>query len=150
MKYVIALCAALVLNAAANLMMKVGSARVAESGGFFRDGAAGAVQRLLTSPILLAGIICFALNAFLYMFALQSRTLKISLAYPVMVGGGYAIIAVAAYALPMLRERLTAGQWLGVGLVLAGVITIALCTPVERPERIESVSCTGAPELRSV
>jgi small multidrug resistance pump len=131
MKYVIALCAALVLNAAANLMMKVGSAGAAASGGFLKDGPLGAVRTLLGSPVLLTGLVCFGLNAFLYMFALQSKTLKISLAYPVMVGGGFAIIAVTAYFWPSLRERLAPGQWLGVALVLAGVILIAVFTPAE-------------------
>ena len=128
MKYVIALCGALVLNAAANLMMKVGSSEVARGGGFFRDGALGALRSFLGSPILIAGLLCFGINAFLYMFALQSKTLKISLAYPIMVGGGYAIIAVTAYFWPGLRERLDAVQWAGVMLILAGVFIVATRT----------------------
>ncbi|MCP4591780.1 MAG: hypothetical protein GY842_13655 [bacterium] len=131
MKYLIALCGALVLNAAANLMMKMGSNSVEQAGGFLKHGPAGALRMLFSTPVLLAGLICFGMNAFLYMYALQSRTLKISIAYPLMVGGGYAIIAVTAAFWPSLRERLTAGQWVGVALVLAGVILIALRTPVE-------------------
>lgn len=131
MQHVIALCGALVLNAAANLMMKIGSTEVARSGGFVQGGAVDAVRRLLTTPVLLAGLICFALNVLLYTFALSSKTLKISIAYPIMVGGGYAIIAVTAAFWPGLRERLTAGQWCGVALVLAGVILIALRTPAQ-------------------
>ena len=131
MQYVIALCGALVLNAAANLMIKIGSAKVAAAGGFLVNGAAGAVRILLTTPVLLAGLICFGLNACLYMFALQSSALKISIAYPIMIGGGYAIIAVTASFWPSLRDRLTAGQWVGVALVLAGVVVIALRTPAD-------------------
>jgi multidrug transporter EmrE-like cation transporter len=129
MKYVIALVGALVLNAAANLCMKMG-AKVLD-GGLMAAGPLGAVRTVLTSPVLLGGLICFALNAFLYMFALQSRTLKISLAYPIMVGGGYAIIAVVAALAPNLRERMSAGQWVGVALILIGVITVAMLTPPE-------------------
>ncbi len=131
MQHVIALCGALVLNAVANLMMKIGSAKVEAAGGFLAHGAVGALHTLLTTPVLLAGLICFGLNVFLYMFALQSKTLKISIAYPIMVGGGYAIIAITAAFWPTLRERLTVGQWVGVTLVLAGVILIAIRTPVE-------------------
>jgi multidrug transporter EmrE-like cation transporter len=94
-------------------------------------GAVGAVRTVLTTPVLLGGLICFGLNAFLYMFALQSKTLKISLAYPLMVGGGYAIIALVAALAPNLRERLTAGQWVGVGLIMVGVIVVATLTPAE-------------------
>ncbi len=128
MKYVIALVAALVLNASANLFMKMGMKTVAEGGGLLAGGPVAALRIILTSPVLLGGLICFGLNAFFYMFALQSRTLKISLAYPIMVGGGYAIIATVAALAPNLRERMTPGQWIGVILILAGVITIAVLT----------------------
>lgn len=129
MKYVFALIVALVLNAVANLMMKVGAKSIGDSGGLMKDGPVGAVVHILRNPVLMIGLICFGLNAACYMFALQSKTLKISLAYPVMVGGGYAIIAIAAYFLPSLRERMTAGQWLGVGMILTGVVLVAALTP---------------------
>ena len=132
MKYVFALAVALILNACANLLMKVGMTEVDDSGGLLKDGALGAVRTVLLSPVLITGLVCFALNAAFYMFALQSQTLKISLAYPVMVGGGHAIIATVAYFL--LNERMTLGQWGGVILILAGVLLIAARTsghPVE-------------------
>ena len=126
MKHVIALAAALVLNASANLLMKAGMNRVEQAGGLLKEGLPAAVRTVLCSPILMVGLICFAMNAAFYMFALQSPTLKISLAYPVMVGGGYAIIATVAYL--VLGERMTPGQWVGVALVLAGVLIIAVKT----------------------
>ena len=129
MKYVIALAGALVLNAVANLCMKIGAKGTEASGGLMANGLPGAIKTVLTTPVLLAGLICFGLNVFLYMFALQSRTLRISLAYPIMVGGGFAIIAVTAYFFPGLKERLTVGQWIGVFMILAGVITVAGLTP---------------------
>lgn len=128
MKYVIALGGALVLNAVANLCMKMGSKAAAESGGLLAGGLSGGVKTILTNPVLLIGLTCFALNAALYMYALQSHTLKISIAYPIMVGGGFAIIAIVAAIAPNLRERLSAGQWIGVALILAGVITVATVT----------------------
>ena len=129
MKYAVALAGALILNAVANLSMKIGAN--AQSGGLMAGGIVGAVKTVLTSPVLLGGLICFGLNAGLYMYALQSSRLKISIAYPIMVGGGYAIIAVVAAVLPNLRERLTPGQWVGVVLIMAGVITVAVLTPPE-------------------
>ena len=128
MKHVVALVTALLLNAIANLMMKAGMTPVQEGGGLLKEGLPAAVRTVLTSPILMVGLVCFALNACFYMFALQSPALKISLAYPVMVGGGYAVIAVVAYL--VLGERMTAGQWIGVALVLAGVLIIAARTSV--------------------
>jgi len=127
MKHVIALAAALLLNATANLLMKAGMNRVDAAGGLLRNGLPAAVRTVLLSPVLMIGLTCFALNATFYMFALQSPALKISLAYPVMVGGGYAIIATAAYF--ALGERMTPGQWVGVALILAGVFVVAFRTP---------------------
>ncbi len=126
MSYGIALIAALILNAAANLLMKIGMQTVAASGGVLKDGVAGAVKTIVTSVPLVIGLTCFALNAALYMYALQSKALKISIAYPIMVGGGFAVIAVTAYFHPALRERLAWDQWLGVALVMIGIVLIAV------------------------
>ncbi len=128
MKYVIALAAALVLNATANLLMKAGMKSVSASGDVLSAGLPAAVKTVATSGVLMIGLTCFALNAAFYMYALQSTTFKISLAYPIMVGGGYALIALVARFHPALNERLTGGQMIGVGLVLAGICLIALQT----------------------
>lgn len=125
MKYVVALLLALLLNAGANLLMKVGMKPVEASGGLLRDGALAAVKMVLTSVPLLVGLTCFALNAGLYMYALQSKALKISVAYPIMVGGGFALIATVARIHPALAERMTWGQWMGVGLILTGIVLVA-------------------------
>ena len=119
----LALIIALVLNAAANLLMKAGMTKVQSVGGLFSDGAVGAVRHVLFSPVLLTGLCCFGLNACFYMFALQSKALKISLAYPVMIGGGYAIIVTIGYL--VLGERLTSLQKIGVALILVGVVIVA-------------------------
>ncbi len=121
-----ALLVALLLNAAANLLMKTGMSRIQGSGGLFSEGPRGAVMAVLTSPVLVIGLACFGLNAGFYMFALQSKALKISVAYPLMVGGGYAIIAAVAYL--VLGEQLNLAQKLGVALILAGVILVAYQT----------------------
>ena len=126
MKYVVALVAALVLNASANLLMKAGMKSVHASGGILKDGAFAAVATVATNVPLMIGLTCFALNAALYMFALQSPALKISVAYPIMVGGGYGLIALVARFHPALAERLSAGQMIGVALVLAGITLIAV------------------------
>ncbi len=128
MNYLLALLAALVLNATANLLMKIGANSVSASGGVFKDGLVGAVKTVASTGTLVIGLICFMLNAAFYVYALQSKALKISIAYPVMVGGGYALIAVIARLHPALAERLTLGQIAGVGLVLAGIVLIALQT----------------------
>ena len=128
MKYVLALAVALVLNATANLLMKAGMKTVEASGGIFKDGMLPAVRTVFSSATLLIGLSCFALNAGFYMYALQSKALKISLAYPIMVGGGFALIAVVAHLHPALAETLTFGQKIGVALVLVGIVLITMYT----------------------
>ncbi len=119
--HVLALLLALVLNAAANLLMRVGMIRLDAAGGLFKNGPGGAVTTVLTTPVLLIGLTSFALNVVFYMYALQK--FKISIAYPLMVGGGYAIMAAVAYL--ALGERLNAAQKFGVAMILAGVIVVA-------------------------
>lgn len=123
-KYAVALVIALLLNASANLMIKFGMRGMdldLAGAGPLDAGILGLIRLLVRNWILLAGLGCFALNVVFYAFALQK--LPISIAYPVMVATGFAlIVAVAGY---MLQERLTLGQWLGVGAILLGVVLVA-------------------------
>ena len=48
MKHAIALIAALLLNATANLLMKAGAGKVQDGGGLLADGLPGAVRAVLT------------------------------------------------------------------------------------------------------
>lgn len=125
MKYILALLVALVLNAAANLLMKIGMKSVDSAGGLLRDGPVAAVKTIVTSTPLVVGLSCFALNAIFYMYALQSKSLKISIAYPIMVGGGFAVIALTARFHPALAERLNWTQFAGVCLILMGIVLVA-------------------------
>jgi len=133
MKYVLALSIALVLNATANLLMKMGMRQVQQGGGLMKDGVFAAAKTVLTSAELMIGLTCFCLNAVCYMYALQSESLKISIAYPIMVGGGFALIALVAHWHPALLESLNGWQWCGVALVLTGVTVIAFNTQTSPP-----------------
>lgn len=123
-KYVIALVVALLLNASANLMIKFGMRAIdleLQGAGIMSDGVFGVVKLLLRHWILLVGLGCFAANVVFYSFALQK--LPISVAYPIMVTTGFAIIVVVAGA--MLHERLSVTQWIGVAAILVGVALVA-------------------------
>jgi small multidrug resistance pump len=121
MRYIVALLLALVLNASANLMMKFGVREV--GGGDLQAGRGngGIVNMLAHNWVLLLGLLCFAVNVLFYTYALKK--IPISLAYPIMVGAGFAIIALVAWR--YLGESLSGGQWLGVGLILAGIVLVA-------------------------
>ena len=81
-------------------------------------GASIATRLLLRfPPTFLLGLCLFALNVFAYQAAL--RSLKLSMAYPVMVGGGFLLILVASAFL--FQERLGAAQYAGIALILGGI-----------------------------
>ena len=124
LKYAIALVVALALNATANLLIKFGMRAIdlELAGAGMLDGGLGGLVRLLVRHwAVLLGLVCFASNVVFYAYALQK--VPISVAYPVMVITGFAIIVVVAGNL--LHERLTVAQWVGVGAILVGVTLVA-------------------------
>jgi multidrug transporter EmrE-like cation transporter len=108
------LALALVLNALANLLLKLGAARL---GPLAAPGLAG---RVLGDWPLLLGLLLFALNVALYALALTR--LELSVAYLILVAGGL-VIVVAASAL-VLGERVTPMQGLGLALLVLGVLLV--------------------------
>ncbi|MCH7703305.1 MAG: EamA family transporter [Planctomycetes bacterium] len=117
----IALVCALILNASANLLIKFGMNKIDQAGGLLAGGAVAGLVRAAGSPQLIAGGFCFAANLVFYAYALQK--MKISVAYPIMVTAGFAIIVIVAGW--QLGERLTVVQWTGVALILVGVSLVA-------------------------
>jgi len=123
MKYMIALMLALTLNATANVMMRVGSQRLSKGGVSVESGIQPLIAAFATNWVLIVGLCCFALNVLFYIYALSAPHMKISLAYPIMVGGGFVIIAIVGKF--WLAETLTAGQWAGVVAIMLGVWLVA-------------------------
>ncbi len=107
---------ALVLNAAANVLLKVGS-KTAEAATAGPSAAAQALN-FLNLPTA-CGIFLFAANVLFYRKALDS--VNISVAYPIMVGGSMILVALAAWLLPAIEEQIHAPQLIGMALILAGV-----------------------------
>ncbi len=118
-RYWVALLAALALNTAANLMMKFGVMRFkAVPPG---PGLAAKVQALAGNWVLLGGLAFFACNIVFYVYALSG--IRISVAYPIMVSAGFAVIALVAWR--FLGETLSYSGWMGVAFIMAGVLLVA-------------------------
>lgn len=133
MRYWIALLTAMCLNALANLLVKIGAKQLEAGGGMLSGGAAEGIRRFVSNPTILLGLIFFGTNVMLYIYALQGKSLKITVAYPIMVGGGFVIIALVARFHPVLAERLTVGQWSGIVLVLVGILLLAFGMEQPKP-----------------
>ncbi|MBX7056754.1 MAG: hypothetical protein K1X75_01720 [Leptospirales bacterium] len=115
---IVFLITALVFNATANILLKVGAGRVSSLEGLslLDKGLA-----LLSNLPLVLGLILFASNVAFYFLAL--RAIRISVAYPIMTGGGLAIITIASYF--FLREQIDMLQTAGIVLIAAGIVMVA-------------------------
>lgn len=112
------LVAALVLNALANIVLKIGATfSAAQSPVLFTEYVAA-------YKFLFLGVVLFASNLILYFLAL--RALPISVAYPVMVGGGFCIVN--AYAYFFLNEQVTLPQIIGYACIVIGIALVVTCT----------------------
>ena len=122
MIHALALAVALVMNASANLMIKAG-ARIVKAQ--FPDKATvpilEGIKAAVVNPWIIGGVICFGLNLAAYSYALTK--LPVSMAYPIMVSVGYAIIVCGAAV--WFSEKLSPLQMVGVGVILAGVWLVA-------------------------
>lgn len=75
---------------------------------------------LLLSPWLIAALFFYGANVVL--FAKSLDKLPVSAAYPVLAGLGFGLIAI--FGKLIFDERLGLNQWMGMALVLAGIILL--------------------------
>lgn len=81
----------------------------------------GAGQTFLNSN-LLGGIIVYGLSTIAYILVLGK--LNLSAIYPVVIG--LTVLSVTVIGALLLNEKVTNLQWVGLGLMLSGISTIAL------------------------
>ena len=105
--WVIVLFAAMV-NSIAGILLK--QSRVSANGA--------PIWELVYSPWFVAACLCYFCNVFLFAKSLDS--LPVSIVYPAYAGAGFALIAIAGSAL--FGERLGVNQWVGIVLILAGIV----------------------------
>lgn len=111
---------ALILNAVANILLKIGSDKIY----LFKEQ--NFLSALTGNWVSILGIVCFASNVLFYSVALSK--LPLSFAYPIMVGGGFLIISI--FSLLYLHESISYLQITGMLLVLFGVTLISISSRV--------------------
>lgn len=107
------------LNAAAQLLLKAGTNRV----GAFAYSIENIVPiglRLAASPPILAGMACYAVSLVVWILALSR--VPVSIAYP-MLSIGYIVNAILAWWL--FGESFTAQKIAGIGFIVVGVFLVA-------------------------
>jgi multidrug transporter EmrE-like cation transporter len=111
--------AGVLLNAAAQLLLKAGTNRI----GTFDFAVANIVpvgMKIAASPFVLGGLACYAVSVVLWILALSR--VPVSVAYP-MLSIGYIVNAAAAWFL--FGESLGAQKLVGIGFIIVGVWLVA-------------------------
>lgn len=104
---------ALILNATANILLKVGASNGIKLGG-------GVVDSFRANMVPVIGLGLFALNVVFYFLAL--RGIPLSTAYPIMTIMSFVIINTAAYF--YLNEHINGWQLVGYGFLIVGLIFV--------------------------
>jgi multidrug transporter EmrE-like cation transporter len=107
------------LNAAAQLLLKAGTNRVGEF-AFAMDNLLPVGAKLATSPFIVGGLACYVVSVVVWILALSR--VPVSIAYP-MLSIGYVVNALAAWML--FGESLGAQKLAGIGFIVVGVFLVA-------------------------
>ena len=107
------------LNAAAQLLLKAGTNRVGEF-AFSLDNIVPIGAKLIANPPILAGIGCYVVSLVVWILGLSR--VPVSIAYP-MLSVGYIVNAFAAWFL--FGESITAQKLVGIGFIVIGVYLVA-------------------------
>jgi multidrug transporter EmrE-like cation transporter len=111
--------AGVLLNAAAQLLLKAGTNRVGEF-AFALENLLPVGSKVATSPFILAGLGCYVVSVVVWILALSR--VPVSVAYP-MLSVGYIVNAVAAWLL--FGESLGVQKLVGIGFIVVGVFLVA-------------------------
>ncbi len=107
------------LNAAAQLLLKAGTTRIGEF-AFSADNIVPIGWQLATQPFIVAGVGCYVISLVVWIMGLSR--VPVSIAYP-MLSIGYIVSAIAAWYL--FGESLTAQKMIGIGFIIIGVYLVA-------------------------
>ena len=107
------------LNAAAQLLLKAGVERVGVI-GLTWNSIVSSGFRLALEPYILGGLLCYVVSVVVWILALSR--VDVSIAYP-MLSIGYVVTALAAWAL--LGESLSMVRIVGIAVIILGVFLVA-------------------------
>lgn len=111
------LVVALVMNALANVFVKL-SAASSEYGENFTSFMLNAVK----NAYVWIGLVCFGIAFVLYAFSLTK--LKLSVAYPIMTSAGFVIVSLFSHFL--FKENLTVLKIVGMIVIAVGIWLVSL------------------------
>ena len=107
---------AVLFEALGQLSFKVGAESV-----YARNNTLSLLRQVWRQRVIVLGISFFAVEAVLWTMAL--RLLDVSLAFP---AGSLCFVFVVVLSRLWLREQISSERWIGVSLILGGVVLIGL------------------------
>jgi len=111
--------AGVLLNAAAQLLLKAGTNRIGEF-AFSFDNLVPIGGKVAQSPFIWGGLACYGVSVVVWILALSR--VPVSVAYP-MLSIGYIVNAFAAWML--FGESLAMQKLVGIGFIVVGVYLVA-------------------------
>ena len=112
----VVLSLAIILNALANILMKVAMLKQEKTTDIMTM-----VTQSLTNPVLFLGLVSFGLALVAYCFVLAK--INLSIAYPLMTSLGFLIVILASWL--FLGENISKIQIVGFTCIIAGVWMVA-------------------------
>lgn len=109
----------MLLNSAAQLMLKAGAKALGVVSMGSGASLAAAAWSAATQPWIVLGLVCYFVSAGLWIVALTR--VDVTIAYP-MLSMGYVIAALLAWQ--FFGEPLTISRMLGIAIILAGVVVL--------------------------
>ena len=103
---------AIIFNALANVLMKMGMMRVDNNTNIFSMASKSFAQ-----PAIPLGIVSFILALICYLYVLSK--LNLSIAYPIMTSMGFLVVILASWV--FLKESITTIQIVGFVFIIMGV-----------------------------
>jgi drug/metabolite transporter (DMT)-like permease len=105
------------LNTSASLLLKIGATRLGALS--YTNGILDSIVRMAFQPYILGGIACYATSLVVWVFVLSKESVGVAYPCTALV---YVLNAIAAYY--FLGEVMRPSQWIGLFLILAGVVLV--------------------------
>lgn len=111
---------AVVCGVSGQLVLKLGMAQVGRIGVEALAQPLPVAWRVLSSPLVIGGLACYALGAVFWLTVLSR--VPLSLAYPMLA---LTYVAIPLLAWLLLGESVSGLRWVGIGVICAGVLLVA-------------------------
>lgn len=116
------------LATAGQLVLKAGMTKVGYIGGARLDKPVSLIMQVATTWQVVVGLTLFVISSAFWLLVLSR--VPLSFAYPF---AGLAYVLIALFGKFVLREQVPGMRWVGIALVIAGILVVGRTSPSEVP-----------------